>query len=282
MDKEKRQIKSKRFIIVIAGGILLVIISFVMVIFFAISTFLSFKQSKDTLSDTLINQSKQTINQASLAITKSADNLEKSLGLIGENQDIRKLLDEDKDEAIENMLKVFMDYKNTYPEVQSIFLGTADKEMYIYPQVMLPEDYDPTSRVWYINALVNKGFTWSEPYMDIGTGSAIISLSLPIYNEDEVIGVLSLDLNLNLVVEKIKHIKLGSNGYMIITDQNGIMIVHPNAVLAGQQVPIEGLRDLASKEDIGIIRYSYLDKVETAIYSKIDKLKLNLIGLTIK
>lgn len=279
IDKEKSEKKSKRLIILIAAIIFLVIATFAATVYFAISSLLSFMQANKAISDDLINQSKQTINQASILITRSAEEMEKGLYLISKGQDIQKLLDKDNSEAIENTLKVFEGYKDTYPEVQTIFLGTKDKKMYIYPQVQLPEDYDPTSRPWYKNALNNKEFTWSEPYMDLGTGMAIITLSLPVYNEDEVIGVLSVDLKLDLMVEAVKNIKLGSNGYIIITDQNGIMVMHPNKEQIGQQVPVQGLGDLTAKGDMGILKYTYQDQEETVIYRRLDKLKLNLIGL---
>ena len=278
IDKEKHKIKSKRFTIFIVAVIFIVVASFAAVEYFAISTFLSFTRARNTLSENVINQSEQTIKQAALSITKSADELEKSLGLIGESQDMKKLLTENKDENTKSILKIFMNYKDTHPEVENIYLGTVNKEMYIYPQVELPMDYDPTGRSWYINALNNKGFTWSEPYMDASNGASIISLSLPIYNMEELVGVISTDLNLDMMAREIKDMKLEANGYVVITDQNGIVIVNPNNEVFGPQMVNEELRDLTSKEDMGIIRYSYQDKVETAIYSKINKLKLNLIG----
>jgi methyl-accepting chemotaxis protein len=277
IDKEKRKIKSKRYIIP-AAIIFLIIAAFAAAEYYAVSTLLSYKQERDDKSTALITQSKQTMNQTALAITKSANEIEKRLYLISKGQDYQKLLNEDNSEAIENILKEFKDYKDTYSEVETIFLGTADKKMYLYPVLELPGDYDPTSRPWYTNALKNMEFTWSEPYIDVSKGNAIITLSLPVYNEDEVIGVLSADLNLNLILEEVKDVKLGINGYMIITDQNGTIMIHPNGEQIGHPLLIEGLRDLVSKEELGIVKYSYQDVTKMAIYSKIDKMKLNLIG----
>lgn len=278
IDKGKRKTKSKRFIILVAAIAFLVIAAFAMAEYYAISTLLSYKQERDNKSNDLINQSKQTINQASLAITKSADEIEKRLYLISKGQDFQGLLSEDKSGALENILKEFKDYRDTYPEVENIYVGMIDKKMHVYPEVELPKDYDPTSRPWYINALNNTEFTWSEPYLDFGTGNSMITLSLPVYNEDEVIGVLSVDLNLDLIVKEVKDIKFGANGYMIITDQNGTIIMHPNLEQIGHPLLIEGLGDLISKEDTGIVKYTYQDKTKMAIYSKVDKMKLNIIG----
>jgi methyl-accepting chemotaxis protein len=277
IDKEKRKIKSRRYIIP-AAIIFLVIAAFAAAEYYAVSTLLSYKQEHDDKSTALITQSKQTMNQTALTITKSANEIEKRLYLISKGQDFQKLLNEDNSTAIDNILKEFKNYKDTYPEVENIYIGTADKKLYVYPQVQLPEDFDPTSRPWYINVLNNMDFTWSEPYIDAGTGNAIITLSLPVYNEDEVIGVLGADLDLGVIVEQVKDIKLGTNGYMIITDQNGTIMMHPNGEQIGHPLLIEGLRDLVSKEELGIVKYSYQDVTKMAIYSKIDKMKLNLIG----
>jgi methyl-accepting chemotaxis protein len=273
IDNKNPEKKSRVPLILIAAIIFLIIVAFV-----GVSTFLSNKNAEKAKLNDLINQSKQTINQTALSITRSAVELEKSLYLIGKDQELQKLLKEDTGEARESILKLFKDYKDRYTVVENIFLGTEDKKMYVYPQVELPADYDPSGRPWYINALNNKEFTWSEPYIDAGKGAAVITLSLPVYNEKEITGVLSVDLNLDLMVEEIKNITLGSKGYMMITDQNGIVIVHPDRQQIGFPSQIGDLLK-STKEDTGVIRYLYQGVEETAIYSKIDKLNLNLIGL---
>lgn len=276
---EKDEKKSiRRSIILIVTAIFLVIAAFVAVGYYAVSTYLSAKQADKTMTEDLMKQSEQTVNLVSQSITNSAEKMEKSLYVISKSEELQKLLNEDKDETRESLLKIFENYKNTHPEVESIYLGMADKKMHLFPKFELPKEYDPTTRSWYINALNKMDFTWSEPYVDAITGNAIISLSLPVYNEDETMGVLSIDLNLSAMVEEIKDIKLGAAGYMIITDQNGIMIVHPDKNQRGIQLPIENLSDLTAKGDTGIVWYSYQGVKETAIYSKINKLNLNLIG----
>jgi methyl-accepting chemotaxis protein len=269
----------RKSIILIVTIIFLVIAAFVATGYYAVSTFLSFKQAEKAMADSLIKQNEQIVNQTALSIADSAEKLEKSLYLISKAQVFQKFVNENKDEALENMLLEFKSFKDSNPEVEGIYLGTADKKMYIVPEFELPEDYDPTSRSWYINAVNNMEITWSEPYLDAINGNAIISLSLPVYNEDKIIGVLSVDLNLSLMVEKIKDIKLGDTGYLILIDQNGIVLMHPNKEQLGQEIHIEVLKELIAKEDEGTVRYVYNDMEEYAIYSKIDKLKLNLIGL---
>jgi methyl-accepting chemotaxis protein len=260
--------------------LLLIITAVVLAIvaFSAVFTFLSYKQANTKL-DNLIKERKQTINQTALLITKSAEKMEDSLASVSISEEIQKLLSEDTSEARENMLKVFEKYKAMYPGVESIYLGTAEKQMYIFPRLELPVDYDPTGRSWYRNASNNKEFTWSEPYMDVITGDIIISLSLPLYNENELMGVLSTDLKFDSIVEEIKSIEFGKTGYLMITDQNGMVVFHPAKEKLGLPSQIESISELTAEEDTGIINYSFNGKEQIAIYSKIDKLKMNLIGL---
>ncbi|MDF2591624.1 MAG: hypothetical protein K0S75_1090, partial [Clostridia bacterium] len=90
IDKEKRKIKSRRYIIP-AAIIFLVIAAFAAAEYYAVSTLLSYKQERDDKSTALITQSKQTMNQTALTITKSANEIEKRLYLISKGQDFQKL-----------------------------------------------------------------------------------------------------------------------------------------------------------------------------------------------
>lgn len=273
LEREKGNKKSRSFLLLIIALI------FLMLAAFAAAAFLAYRQQNNERLNNLIRQSEQTVKQTSQSISKSAEKLEESLSVIGENSDLKKLLDRDNAEAIENVYKVFENYRETHPEVQGIYIGTEDKKMYVDPKFELPADYEPTSRSWYINALNKKGLAWSEPYADISAGTSIITLSLPVYSDNKLIGVLSADLNLNLIVEEIKDIKLGENGYAIITDQKGTVVMYSDKPPAGQPVPVEALRDLTAVGDSGLMEYIHQKENHLAVYSKIDKLNLNLIWM---
>lgn len=253
-----------------------VLISSVIISFIAFLSLLNI-QANELMADTMVDYSMQTIDQLSIRIEESAIKIEESLSVMSTTEDIQNLLGENNHEATEGVLRVLKDYKETYQEIENVYIGTTNKEMYLYPQVELPNDYDPTSRPWYKDALNKEGFVWSEPYYDAMTGKAIISLSIPVYNNDELIGVLSADIDLNSIVRGVKEVSFGNTGYAFITDQNGHMIYHPNKEYMGRPIPIPELNEAITKGNTGFIKYVYNDSEKLSGFTKVGKLNLNII-----
>lgn len=277
LDK-KNNADSNKVVKIIITVAILVITALGLAIYLGVSSFISFKQAEKAAQDNLITKSELAISQAAEAVTKSADKYEEDLLAIIENQDIQKLLEANNEKAVESIVKAFKDYKDANAAVQNIYFGAKDKKMYLYPELELPEDYDPTSRIWYTNAIETKKFTWSEPYIDALSNAAIISLSVPVYKDNELLGVMSVDLKFDSMIQEIKDTKLGSGGYIYITDQNGTIIMHPDKEKVGMPSENGALRKLIDEGNTGIIRYSYQGEEQLAIYSHISKLRLNIIG----
>jgi methyl-accepting chemotaxis protein len=279
ISKKGHKKKANGCLILVIVVAVLILISFVAAIYFASYRYLTLRQESKKASEHLMKQSEQKIQQAAQSIAKSAGDFEERIDTLSKSVEIQKLLEGEDKEVVEAARKIFQDYKETNQEIKAIFLGTADKRMYIYPEMELPEGYDPTSRSWYTNAVQKNEFTWSDSYVDIATGEVLITLSLPMHHNNEIKGVLSVDLNLGFIVEEIKEISLGKNGNVMITDQNGILLMHPDKALIGMPIPVDALKNIADLGEMGLIKYTYQGVNQIAAYSKIDKFNLTLIGL---
>lgn len=262
----------------------ILLVSFAAIVVLSIGAFLLFdfindKKAMEAAAIQSTESNEQLIRQATVDIADAVEGYETDIREISEKIDLQQLMEAGSKVAEGNVLQLFEEYVKFRPEVMYIYLGTAEKETYLYPKVELPEGYDPTSRSWYINAAESNTVVWSEPYVDIATGQAIITLSLPIYKEAALAGVLSADIYLDRMLEAIKDVELGKSGYMFVADGNGMVVIHPNQELVGQPIPVDGLRSRMADGAEGNITYIYKGVREQATYFWIDKLNLNLIGL---
>ncbi len=91
-----------------------------------------------------------------------------------------------------------------------------------------PADYDPRKRSWYIKAKALGKPAVSDPYIAASTGKLTLSFMAPILRDNAVGSVLSSDITLEYVVQKILSIKIGNSGYAFIIDKDGKILVHPN------------------------------------------------------
>ena len=126
-------------------------------------------------------------------------------------------------------LGVLKNVKDSNRDLLSVYFAEHTRKMVLYPEQKLPDDFDPTSRPWYQNAIKNpEKVVFSNPYKDTATGNYVISISKAVEYNGQVIGVVSMDINLDVISKQLSDIKIGQNGYAYITDSNGIMIAHPD------------------------------------------------------
>lgn len=153
-------------------------------------------------------------------------------------------------------LETFQKQDNT---IMNVYMGTIDKKFHIYPPADgLPADYDPTSRPWYKGAVAANGFIWTDPYVDATSGSLVLSAAKPVFdNNNQLVGVVAVDLSLATLAEKIGAIKVGEKGYVYVVDNNNKTMIHPVKEIIGQDIPVPELAAafVAGKE--GAITYSF-------------------------
>lgn len=95
-----------------------------------------------------------------------------------------------------------------------------------------PENYDPTRRDWYLNALSAHGeATMLSPYVDAQTDDLVISISRMLSDGTNVV---SVDFMMNHIQEIISTLQIKEKGYGFIVDRNGLLIAHRDADKQGR------------------------------------------------
>ena len=87
-----------------------------------------------------------------------------------------------------------------------------------------PDTYDQTSRPWYKGALSKEGIFITEPYVDANSGAIAITLSLAVYTNNSLKGVIGIDfLEMNTILEKVitdKQVNLITSDGLYMSHQN--------------------------------------------------------------
>ncbi|MBU5267834.1 methyl-accepting chemotaxis protein [Virgibacillus proomii] len=158
------------------------------------------------------------------------NNYAKDLLRFSEDPRLKAILQNDEVTLTPEMRNEMTNYVTINSDVASIYMGSSKGKMYDPDSSITYEDnYDPTERPWYKLASENSGeVQFTEPYEDI-TNALMVSVSKAIVQDGQVIGVVSLDLNLNTITEQINETDVGYNGYGFIFDSKGNTIVHPDS-----------------------------------------------------
>ena len=190
----------------------------------------SYNKSRTILNNKLQETTAQTLKEVNRGIDNYFKGLEGYLYLLSNNINFKDM--DIHPEYSTSVLSLLNNVKNSNPDIQAVYFATTDKKIIIYPVVDVT-GLDPTTRPWWTGAVEKKDKVAYLTYQDKTTGKFVISLSKTIKRDGKIIGVISIDVNLEKLSETLAGIKIGANGYVAIIDNNGKLLAHPNKALIG-------------------------------------------------
>ncbi|ACB86137.1 methyl-accepting chemotaxis protein [Natranaerobius thermophilus] len=111
------------------------------------------------------------------------------------------------------------------------------------------EEYDYFTHDWYEAGRDSGESVWTEPYYDEVSDITMMTYSTPIFSDDEIIGVTSIDINLEGLQSYVENISIGDNGEAYLIADNGNFIVNPHIDEPGINIEdqeMSSLTDVAS------------------------------------
>lgn len=168
----------------------------------------------------------------------------------------------DYDGNTDDLLREFGETSDANQSITNVYMGVEETgEMVLFPKTDLPDDFDPRTRPWYEMAVQNKGeVVWTEPYIDAATNVLTISAAKSVFNGNELVGVFSIDISANTLVDMVNEVKVGESGYAALLDQNGAFLAHPNESIIGQdQTKADYYKKMTKAGDQGVIFYTFQD-----------------------
>ena len=214
--KSKKRLRTKFIFSLNAITLILLLASTLISYLFTVKEYRQNRESEFHLA--VVNAGKDTNiffeNFGNLVRTISSDMQHYSLAELHQNQ-----------QEIQNKLTRQADrYQGV---VVSIYMGLADRLFIDSSAWIPPDDYDPTSRAWYVDALSAGDIVCTEPYVDADSKEMIVTLSQKLQTADGKTGVLALDVFITELVDFINQIAiLDTTGDAFLLDHADHVVVH--------------------------------------------------------
>lgn len=112
--------------------------------------------------------------------------------------------------------------------------------------------YDPRERPWYKAAKLEKKTTWSNAYIFFSGEKKTLGITSasPVYSkEGTLMGVVGIDMKLDVISKFLAALKVGKTGVAFIVDKDGNLIAHPKLLKLADKsktysiLPIQALGD---------------------------------------
>lgn len=104
-----------------------------------------------------------------------------------------------------------------------------DQEDFISKPLTDLKKYDENDREyvgWYYEPIERGEAMWMDPYLNKNINKRMISYVIPIFNGKTAIGVIGMDIGLDLFADILKDIKVYDSGYVFAACENGDIVYH--------------------------------------------------------
>lgn len=229
-------------------------------------------QLKKEIEESAITSAENVTATLSRAITTNLESYIKLIDFQSNNQQIAAYFSHGGEGESEELQKVKTDFSNLLAlndDVQLIYLATNSKELHTVPTIQLPDDFDPTSREWYIEAVQNPNEAiFTDVYIDADTNEPVITIAKAVSVNGNVEGVIGADISLQALGESISQNDVGHGGYTVLLDNHGTALVHPT--LMGESLfHLPFIEEIYKENSNGVQYYQYENNDRVLVYETI-------------
>lgn len=126
-------------------------------------------------------------------------------------------------------------YQDTVLNVWYTDLGTM--EMVIHDNSRYTSaDVDFDAREWCIKCREQKDTILTSSYVDVATGQTVVTVAGPVLVNNNVAGVIALDVSLDILNNSLSNIVIGETGYITLFDSANVIVYHPDSTVVGSTI----------------------------------------------
>lgn len=249
---------------------LLLYISLMLILSLAVSTFFSYSNAKIQLQDKMGQTAASTVSSLDMSI-------DQIIGLEKANvKQLAYLLSAAAvDEKAETTQALIDNFTASHPEVEIVTIGNANGSWMKSPNPG-QEDYDPRERSWYKAIMAAPGeVVVSQPGLSATTNKYTITVSQAFADGQ---GGVTVALSVEAIGQLIQNVKIGSEGFVYLMDQQGVILAHPT-IEVGTPINNEGIQSILGQDSGELFYNDPINNVERkAFYVTNKDTGLKLVG----
>lgn len=190
---------------------------------------------KKQAEDVLLGQAEVAVNEMGQSIESFISQYERALLLLTDSEAVTNFMqtqdgtaDVDVEALEQGIDKALGDFLERFPEAGLLYFSFENKFTKFMPFMDVGPDFDPRERPWYMASVQEPDeVVWTNPYIDITSGDYVITASKAMYENNQVVGVIGVDISLANVTERLEESDFGFGGYPFLFDSEGGPLVHP-------------------------------------------------------
>ena len=199
----------------------------------------SYFMARNLLIDQMKKSGQNFLWASAEQISSRVIQVQSSLKLLAVTEDL-ETLDDSK------LRHIFVALKDLLGRaVTSVFMGFTDGKFVRAKTTLLPKDYDPRKRPWYLEALnkppgVLDGIT--APYLDASTQRPTVTVYHKVLNNaGALVGILGVDVDVAMASSNlITNFPVLEKGQNILVNADAVVLLHPDNTKMGLDIGASG------------------------------------------
>ncbi|WP_141603657.1 methyl-accepting chemotaxis protein [Terrilactibacillus laevilacticus] len=182
---------------------------------------ISYYNSKTKIQNQMEQNAKNSVELINESINQLLSGQKQAVGFLADTLKLNHMEQNKADiqELLENQ-------KTENPNAAMIIVGNKDGSYMYEPRNMkIPSDYDPRTRPWYKDAMVNPGdIVITQPYYSAADNKYLVTVARTTNDGKGVVGV---DIDAAGFQKILSKNKIGKKGYSVLLDSDMKFIAHP-------------------------------------------------------
>lgn len=136
----------------------------------------------------------------------------------------------------------------------------------------VPADWNLLKRQWYLDTKAKGSTFYTAPYADASTGTLVVSVAYPVVKDGKALGATAVDITIDEITKMVNSYKIGTSGYLVLLDAEGIVLSHPDKNQIGKKLPdsLSNVRDKVMTRKPGTITYTYGGQEKISAYAPVE------------
>ena len=137
----------------------------------------------------------------------------------------------------EGTVSFYFRYNHLLTDKDGFFYSKKDGEFAEETPISIKEyDSNLNELKWYYEPIINNSGVWSEPYYNANNNNIYMtSYSAPVVVNDQIIGVIGMDVEFKVLEEIVNQIKILDNGYGYLVDKNDSIVYHKSLAVGSNR-----------------------------------------------
>ncbi|WP_053956536.1 methyl-accepting chemotaxis protein [Inediibacterium massiliense] len=215
----------------------LLVISMVILLVFSVTGTYFHNYTKDKLTQSVVREIELKSNGIAQNIEEFLKNEQTITEQMSTNQQIKQYLEEitTYDEITvhplyKDVAKTLEEIRTKDPSILFVWVGNEKANFYIDQDgAVSGRDYDLKSRPWYDMVMKADQAVFTDPYIDNDIKKLVLSVMKPIKKDNQVIGVVAMDISLDAIPPIMKQNVIGQKGSNFLVTRQGDYLYHEDS-----------------------------------------------------